>query len=106
MGIVSSGNQYLGMFGARQQFLELLILARLRVDLADALEGKARLLDAAPLCTRGLFDTSNLLSSSARCFKAGAVRIQRLECRAPSPSIDHGNMVRRVEQALMFMLAT
>lgn len=28
MGIVSCGNQYLGMFGARQQFLEFLILAR------------------------------------------------------------------------------
>ena len=49
MGIVSCGNQYLGMFGARQQFLEFLILARLGVDLADALEGKASLLDTAPL---------------------------------------------------------
>ena len=48
MGIVSCGNQYLGMFGARQQFLEFLILARFGVDLADALERKARFLDATP----------------------------------------------------------
>ena len=105
MGIVSRGNQYLGMFGARQQLLEFLILTRLGVDLADALEGKARLLDAAPLCTRGLFDTSNLLGGSARCFKADAVRIQRLECRAPCPCIDHRNVMRRIEQALVLVLA-
>ena len=49
MGIVSRGNQYLGMFGARQQFLEFLILARLGVDLGDALEGETRFLDATPL---------------------------------------------------------
>ena len=97
MGIVSRGNQYLGMFGARQQFLEFLILARLGVDLADALEGKARLLDAAPLRTRGLFDTSNLLGGSARCLKAGAVRIQRLERRASRPRIDHRNVMHRIE---------
>ena len=105
MGIVSRGNQYLGMFGARQQFLEFLILARLGVDLADALEGKARLLDATPLRTRGLFDTSNLLGGSTRCLKAGAVRIQRLECRAPCPCIDHRNVMRRIEQALVLVLA-
>ena len=105
MGIVSRGNQYLGMFGARQQLLEFLILTRLGVDLADALEGKARLLDAAPLRTRGLFDTSNLLGGSARGFKAGAVRIQRLECRAPCPCIDHRNVMRRIEQALVLVLA-
>ena len=105
MGIVSRGNQYLGMFGARQQLLEFLILTRLGVDLADALEGKARLLDAAPLRTRGLFDTSNLLGGSARCFKADTVRIQRLECRAPCPCIDHRNVMRRIEQALVLVLA-
>ena len=49
MGIVSRGNQYLGMFGARQQFLEFLILARLGVDLGNALEGETRFLDATPL---------------------------------------------------------
>ena len=85
------------MLGARQQFLEFLILARLRVDLADALEGKARLLDAAPLRTRGLFDTSNLLGGSPRSLKAGAVRIQRLERRASRPRIDHRNVMRRIE---------
>ena len=105
MGIVSRGNQYLGMFGARQQLLEFLILTRLGIDLADALEGKARLLDAAPLRTRGLFDTSNLLGGSARGYKAGAVRIQRLECRAPCPCIDHRNVMRRIEQALVLVLA-
>ena len=105
MGIVSRGNQYLGMFGARQQFLEFLILARLGVDLADALERKARFLDATPLRTRGLFDTSNLLGGSTRCLKAGAVRIQRLERRASRPGIDHRNVMRRVEQALMLVLA-
>lgn len=57
------------MFGARQQLLEFLILTRLGVDLADALEGKARLLDAAPLRTRGLFDTSNLLGGSREALK-------------------------------------
>ena len=97
MGIVSCGNQYLGMFGARQQFLEFLILARFGVDLADALEGKARLLDAAPLRTRGLFNTSNLLGGSARCLKAGAVRIKRLERRASRPRIDHRNVMHRIE---------
>ena len=51
MGIVSRRHQDLGVLRARQQLLELLILARLGVDLADALEGKARLLDAAPLRT-------------------------------------------------------
>lgn len=105
MGVVSRGNQYLGMFGARQQFLEFLILARLGVDLANALKGKARLLDAAPLRTRGLFDTSNLLGGSARSLKAGAIRIQRLERRAPRPGIDHRNVMRRVEQALVLVLA-
>ena len=105
MGIVSRGNQYLGMFGARQQLLEFLILTRLGVNLGDTLEGKARLLDAAPLRTRGLFDTSNLLGGSARCFKADAVRIQRLECRAPCPCIDHRNVMRRIEQALVLVLA-
>ena len=93
------------MFGARQQFLEFLILARLRVDLADALEGKARLLDAAPLRTRGLFDATDLLSGRARGFKASTVVLERLECRAPCPGIDHGNMMRRVEEALVLVLA-
>ena len=106
MGIVSCGNQYLGMFGARQQFLEFLILARLGVDLADALEGKARLLDAAPLRTRGLFDTSNLLGSRARGFKASTVVLERLERRTPRPRIDHRNVMRRIEQALVLVLAT
>ena len=105
MGIISCGNQHLGMFGARQQFLEFLILARFGVDLADALERKARFLDAAPLRTRGLFDTSNLLSGSARSLKAGAVVLERLECRAPCPGIDHRNMMRRIEQALVLVLA-
>ena len=105
MGIVSCGNQYLGMFGARQQFLEFLILARLGVDLADALEGKARLLDAAPLRTRGLLDATDLLGSRARGFKASTVVLERLECRAPCPGIDHGNMMRRVEEALVLVLA-
>ena len=105
MGIVSRGNQYLGMFGARQQFLEFLILARFGVDLADALERKARLLDATPLRTRGLFDTSNLLGGSPRSLKAGTVRIQRLECQAPCPCIDHRNVMRRIEQALVLVLA-
>ena len=105
MGIVSCGNQYLGMFGARQQFLEFLILARLRVDLADALEGKARLLDAAPLRTRGLFDATDLLSGRARGFKASTVVLERLERRASRPGIDHRNVMRRIEQALVLVLA-
>ena len=105
MGIVSRGNQYLGMFGARQQFLEFLILARLGVDLADALEGKTRFLDATPLRTRGFLHTAKLLGGGTRSLKASAILLERLKRRAPSPSIDHGNMVRRVEQALMFMLA-
>ena len=105
MGIVSCGNQYLGMFGARQQFLEFLILARFGVNLADALERKARLLDAAPLRTRGLFDTSNLLSGRARGFKASTLVLERLECRAPCPGIDHRNVMCRIEQALVLVLA-
>ena len=105
MGIVSCGNQHLGMFGARQQFLEFLILTRLRVDLADALEGKARLLDAAPLRTRGLLDATDLLSGRARGFKASTVVLERLERRAPRPRIDHRNVMRRIEQALVLVLA-
>ena len=49
MGLVGRGHQDLGVLRARQQLLELLVLARLGVDLGDTLEGKARLLDAAPL---------------------------------------------------------
>ena len=105
MGIVSRGNQYLGMFGARQQFLEFLILARPGLDLSNAFQGEARLLDATPLRTRGLLDATDLLGSRARGFKASTVVLERLECRAPSPGINHGNMVRRVEQALMLMLS-
>ena len=105
MGIISCGNQYLGMFGARQQFLEFLILAWLGVDLADALEGKTRFLDATPLRTRGLLDATDLLGSRARGFKAGAVHIQRLKRRAPRPGIDHRNVMRRIEQALVLVLA-
>ena len=104
MGIVSCGNQYLGMFGARQQFLEFLILARLRVDLADALEGKARLLDTTPLRTRGLLNATDLLGSRARGFKASTVVLECLERRAPRPGIDHGNVMRRVEEALVLVL--
>lgn len=69
MGIVSRGNQYLGMFGARQQLLEFLILTRLGVDLADALEGKARLLDAAPLRTRGLLTRRTSLAAAREALK-------------------------------------
>ena len=105
MGIVSRGNQYLGMFGARQQFLEFLILARLGVDLGDTLEGKTRFLDATPLRTRGLLDATDLLGSRARGFKADAVHIQRLKRRAPRPGIDHRNVMRRIEQALVLVLA-
>ena len=105
MGIVSSGDQYLGMFEARQQCLEFLVLAWLGVNLADALEGKARLLDATPLRTRGLFDTSNLLGGETRSLKRGAILLERIKRCAPSPGIDHGNMMRRIEQALVLMLA-
>ena len=105
MSIVSCGDQYLGMFGARQQFLEFLILARLGVDLADALEGKARLLDAAPLRTRGLLNATDLLSGRARGFKASTVVLERLERRASRPRIDHRNVMRRIEQALVLVLA-
>ena len=104
MGIVSSGNQYLGMFGARQQFLEFLILARLGVDLADALEGKASLLDTAPLRTRGFLHTAKLLGGVTRSLKTGAILLERLKRCAPSPGIDHGNMMRRIEQALVLVL--
>ena len=105
MGIVSCGNQYLGMFGARQQLLELLIFARLGVDLGDTLQGEARLLDATPLRTRRLLYATDLLGSRTRRLKAGTVLFQRLERRATSPGIDHGNMMCRIEQTLMFMLA-
>ena len=105
MGIVSRGNQYLGMFGARQQFLEFLILARLGVDLGDALEGKASLLDTAPLRTRGFLHTAKLLGGVTRSLKTGAILLERLKRCAPSPGIDHGNMMRRIEKALVLMLA-
>lgn len=105
MGIVSCGNQYLGMFGARQQFLEFLILARLGVDLADALEGKASLLDTAPLRTRGFLHTAKLLGGVTRSLKTGAILLERLKRCAPSPGINHGNMMRRIEKALVLMLA-
>ena len=104
MGIVGRGHQHLGMLGARQQLLELLILTRLGVDLGDALQGEARLLNATPLRTRGLLDATDLLGSRARSLKAGTVVLERLERRAPCPSIDHGNVVRRVEQALVLVL--
>ena len=97
MGIVGRGHQHLGMLGARQQLLEFLILARLGVDLGDTLEGKTRFLDATPLRTRGLLDATDLLGSRARCLKAGAVRIQRLERRASRPRIDHRNVMHRIE---------
>ncbi len=104
MGIVGRGHQNLGMLGARQLLLELLILTRLGIDLGDALQGEARLLDATPLRTRGLFNATDLFSSRTRRLEADTVLFQRLECRAPSPGIDHGNMVRRIEQALMLVL--
>ena len=105
MGFVSRGNQHLGMLGARQQLLEFLILTRLGIDLGDALQGKTRFLDATPLRTRGFLHTAKLLGGGTRSLKAGAILLECLKRRASSPSIDHGNMVRRVEQALMFMLA-
>ena len=105
MGIASSGNQYLGMFGARQQFLEFLILARPGVDLGNALQGEARLLDTTPLRTRGLLDATNLLGSRARGFKASTVVLERLERRTSRPRIDHRNVMRRIEQALVLVLA-
>ena len=104
MGIVGRGHQHLSMLGARQQLLELLILTRLGVDIGDALQGEARLLNATPLRTRGLFDATDLLGSRTRCLKASTVVLERLECRAPCPGIDHGNMMRRVEQALVLVL--
>ena len=104
MGIVSCGNQNLGMFGARQQFLEFLILARLGVDRADALEGKASLLDTAPLRTRGFLHTAKLLGGVTRSLKTGAILLERLMRCASSPGIDHGNMMRRIEQALVLVL--
>ena len=106
MGIVGRAHQHLGMLGARQQLLEFLILTRLGVDLGDALQGEARLLDTTPLRTRGLFDATDLLGSRARRLEADTVLFQRLECRAPCPGIDHGNMMRRVEEALVLVLAT
>ena len=105
MGIISRGNQYLGMFGARQQLFEFLILTRPGVDLGNALQGEARLLDTTPLRTRGLLDATDLLGSRARGFKTGAVHIQRLKRRAPRPGIDHRNVMRRIEQALVLVLA-
>ena len=93
------------MLGAWQQLLELLILTRLGVDLGDALQSEARFLDTTPLRTRGLFDATDLFGSRARCLKASTIAIERLERRAPRPCIDHGNMMRRVEQALVFVLA-
>ena len=104
MGIVSRGNQYLGMFGARQQLLEFLKLTRPGVDLGNALQGEARLLDTTPLRTRGLLDATELLGSRARGFKASTVVLECLECRAPCPGIDHGNVMRRVEEALVLVL--
>ena len=99
MGIIGRGDEHLGVLGTRQQLLELLILTRLGVDLGDALQGEARLLNATPLRTRGLFDATDLLGSRTRRFEAGTVLFQRLERRPTSPGIDHGNMMRRVEQA-------
>ena len=69
MGIIGRGHQHLGMLGARQQLLELLILARFGVDLGDALQGEARLLDATPLRTRGLFDATDLLAAARDALK-------------------------------------
>ena len=93
------------MFGARQQFLEFLILARPGVDLGNALQGEARLLDTTPLRTRGLLDATNLLGSRARGFKASTVVLERLERRTSRPRIDHRNVMRRIEQALVLVLA-
>ena len=105
MGLVCRRHQDLGVLRARQQLLEFLVLAWLGVDLGDTLEGKTCFLDATPLRTRGFLHTAKLLGGGTRSLKAGAILLERLKRRAPSPSIDHGNMVRRVEQALMFMLA-
>ena len=93
MGVVGRRHQHLGMLGARQQLLELLILTRLGVDLGDTLQSEARLLDATPLRTRRLLYATDLLGSRTRRLKAGTVLFQRLERRAPSPGIDHGNMM-------------
>ena len=93
------------MFGARQQLLELLILTRLGVDISDTLQGEARLLDATPLRTRRLLYATDLLGRRTRRLKADTVLFQRLERRATSPGIDHGNMMCRIEQALMLVLA-
>lgn len=105
MGIVGRRHQHLGMLGARQQLLEFLILTRLGVNLGDTLQGEARLLDATPLRSRRLLYATDLLGSRTRRLKADTVLFQRLERRATSPGIDHGNMMCRIEQALMFMLA-
>ena len=104
MGLVCRRNQHFGMLRARQQLLELLVLARLGVDLGDALEGKTCLLDTTPLRARGFLNTAKLLRGRARRLKAGAVTVKCLERRTARPCIHHGNMVRRIKQALMFML--
>ena len=105
MGLVSSRYQHLGMLRARQQLLELLVLTWLGVNLGDTLQGEARLLDTTPLRTRRLLDATDLLGSCTRRLEAGTIAVERLERRATSPGINHGNMMCRIEQALMFMLA-
>ena len=104
MGLVGCGYQDLGVFRPRQQLLELLVLAWLGIDLGDALEGKARFLDTTPLRARGFLNTTKFLGSRTRRLKAGAITVESLERRAPRPSIHHGDMVRRIEQALVLVL--
>ena len=104
MHLVGCGYQDLGMLRTRQQLLELLELTCLGIYLGNSLEGKTCFLDATPLRARGFLDTAKLLGSRTRCLKASTIAIERLERRAACPGIHHGDMVRRIEQALVLVL--
>ena len=104
-GLVRTARKSLGMLKPRQALLKLLILTGLGINVANTLVGKAGLLKATPLRTARLLDARELSSRLLGGGEGRAIRLERGGDARARPRVDHIDVGRCVEQALVLMLA-